>query len=251
MKMRLVVALAGFAISFALPTFAQQTDTIDPKTAQQIRALGMKYDEAFNKYDSAALAALYTEDAVFATPEGNFSGRQAIEKRYVEWSFQRWHSANHLIKVDRVIAVGNEVRAIGKWSCNYQGSGGRTKQVLGNYTWVIVRAGDTWKIRGNTYTEIGSRTVARAAAPARGTVVTGVNQSAHTFTVQWLGTYKSGEGGRRSISHERKTTDKTIYLVGNTKGSWSDVRKGVHVHIVSHAEGSDRVADKVQIVTGS
>jgi hypothetical protein len=48
MKTRFLIALAGLAISFALPTFAQVKDTVDPKTAQQIRALAMKYDEAFN-----------------------------------------------------------------------------------------------------------------------------------------------------------------------------------------------------------
>ena len=33
MKMRLVIALIGLAISFALPTFAQQKDTVDPAAA--------------------------------------------------------------------------------------------------------------------------------------------------------------------------------------------------------------------------
>jgi hypothetical protein len=33
MKMRLVVALVGLAISLALPTFAQQKDTVDPKNS--------------------------------------------------------------------------------------------------------------------------------------------------------------------------------------------------------------------------
>jgi len=42
--------------------------------------LGMKYDEAFNRSDPGALAALYSEDAVRATPHGTFHGRQAIEK---------------------------------------------------------------------------------------------------------------------------------------------------------------------------
>jgi len=58
MKIRLVVALAGLAMSFALPAFAQQKDTVDPKIEQQIRVLAAKYDEAINKQDAAAVAAL-------------------------------------------------------------------------------------------------------------------------------------------------------------------------------------------------
>jgi hypothetical protein len=50
----------------------------------------MKEDEAFNKNDAAALAALFTEDAVYVVPEGLFCGRQAIEKRYAD-VFQRRH----------------------------------------------------------------------------------------------------------------------------------------------------------------
>src|SRR5271166_5261987 len=64
MKIRLVVALAGFAISFAVPTFAQGQNTVDPEVRQQIEAVSMKFVEAYNKYDAAALAALFTEDAV-------------------------------------------------------------------------------------------------------------------------------------------------------------------------------------------
>jgi len=35
----------------------------------------MKYDEAFNKNDAAALAAFYTEDGMLVTPHGTFHGR--------------------------------------------------------------------------------------------------------------------------------------------------------------------------------
>ena len=80
----------------------------------------MKYDEAFNKNDAAALAAYYTEDGMLVTPHGTFHGRQAIEKDYAEHSFRQWQATNQVTKVDRVIAVGNEVRSIGKWSCNFR-----------------------------------------------------------------------------------------------------------------------------------
>jgi ketosteroid isomerase-like protein len=77
MKIRFLVALVGLAVSFASPTFAQQKDTVDPKIAQRIRALETKFDEAFNKNDAAAVAALYTEDAFYGTPHGGFHGRQS------------------------------------------------------------------------------------------------------------------------------------------------------------------------------
>jgi hypothetical protein len=80
MKIRLLLALVGLAIGFASPTFSQQENTVDPKTAQEIRSLATKYDEAFNKQDPAAVAALYTEDAVYVAHHGTFHGRQAIEK---------------------------------------------------------------------------------------------------------------------------------------------------------------------------
>ena len=153
MKIFLPVALLGLAISFALPTLAQHKDTIDPKIAQQIRALGVKYDEAFNRSDPGALAALYSEDAVRATPHGTFHGRQAIEKDFAERDFQGLQSNNYVRKVDRVDAVGNEVRVIGKWSCAFHDIDGGSKHVNGRYSWVFVREGDTWKIRRNTISE--------------------------------------------------------------------------------------------------
>ena len=45
MKRRLIVALAALAISFALPTYAQQKDLADPQTTQKLLALGRTYEE--------------------------------------------------------------------------------------------------------------------------------------------------------------------------------------------------------------
>jgi ketosteroid isomerase-like protein len=84
MKLHLIIALAGSAIGLTLPAFAQQKDTVNPKIAQQIRALASKYDAAFNRDDAAAVATLYTEDVVFKTPNGTFNGRQAIEELFAK-----------------------------------------------------------------------------------------------------------------------------------------------------------------------
>jgi hypothetical protein len=101
MKIRFIAVLAGFAISFALPSFAQQKDRADPGIVQQrdltgvpealaeFRVLWMKEDEAYSNNDASALAPLFTEDAVLVVPDGMFFGRLAIEKRYVE-AFRQW-----------------------------------------------------------------------------------------------------------------------------------------------------------------
>jgi hypothetical protein len=99
MKIRLLLTLVGLAIIFALPTFAQQKDTIISQINEQI---DKKFDEAFDNGDAAALAALYSQDAVFMTPQGPVFGREAIEKHWAD-VFQQGHYSNHLNKdVQRV-----------------------------------------------------------------------------------------------------------------------------------------------------
>ena len=100
MKIRLVVALVGLAISFALPTFAQQTNTPDPQLRQAVDALANKLDEAINNNDAAAAAALFTEDGVFVAPQGPIYGRQAIQKYYANL-FKRFHYSNFINKTDQ------------------------------------------------------------------------------------------------------------------------------------------------------
>jgi uncharacterized protein (TIGR02246 family) len=115
--------------------------------------LAQKYDEAFNRSDSGGLGGLYTDDAVRVTVHGTFSGRQAIAKDYAERAFQRYQSNNHVLKVDRVNAVGNDVCVSGKWSCAFHDTDGRDKHIDGHYSWVLVHEGDTWKIRRDTSDE--------------------------------------------------------------------------------------------------
>jgi hypothetical protein len=49
----------GLTISFAVPAFAQQKDTVDTQIIEQLAALDQKYDEAFNNGDAVALAATF------------------------------------------------------------------------------------------------------------------------------------------------------------------------------------------------
>ena len=84
MKRRFLVPLTGLAISFALPAYAQQKDVADPQTTQKILAILKAFDETHMNNDAAAVAALFTRDAVHVGPEGPIIGRQALQKWHTD-----------------------------------------------------------------------------------------------------------------------------------------------------------------------
>jgi ketosteroid isomerase-like protein len=139
MNIRLLSALAGLAIAFAVPAVAEEQNTVDPEVRQEIEAVLMKYDEAYNKQDAAAVAALFTPVAVevlgWDTGGGAASGQQAIEKRYaVELA---GGMKNHVSKLVQVYPIGSEVCAITKNS---------VAQWKNTAVRIYVRDADTWKI---------------------------------------------------------------------------------------------------------
>jgi len=73
MKTRFV-PLVGLAISFALPTYAQQKEVADPQTTQNIAATLKAFSEAHMNNDAG----------VFVTPEGQITGRQALQKWHTD-----------------------------------------------------------------------------------------------------------------------------------------------------------------------
>ena len=137
MNMRLAVALVGLAIGFALPSIAQEQNTVDPEVRQQIEAVLMKLGEAYNKHDTAAIAALYTQNAVWENV-GPFYGQQAIEKNYTAHFDYTAHSSPGFVdKLVQVSAIGNKISAISEYSVGpYKGYNAR----------IFVRDADTWKI---------------------------------------------------------------------------------------------------------
>jgi uncharacterized protein (TIGR02246 family) len=149
MKRRLLITVAGLAIGFAVPTFAQQTNTPDPQLRQRLVTLIKNYDEVFNKNDAPALAVFFTEDAVFVTETGPIYGREAIVKHFADL-FQKVHFSDHLGKPDEysphiIGTAGNEVWASGGWSTTIKGQDFGPSEIKGY--WSVIREGDDWKIR--------------------------------------------------------------------------------------------------------
>jgi uncharacterized protein (TIGR02246 family) len=130
-------------------------DKADPQTTEKLNALSQKYDEAINKSDAAALAATYTEDAVFVTDVGPVHGRRGIENWYAD-AFQQLHPKNALSKPDQncphiIGTAGNEVWSHGEWRQTLQDQNGDPVQVTGYWGAVAVREGDEWRFRMLTW----------------------------------------------------------------------------------------------------
>jgi ketosteroid isomerase-like protein len=151
MKKRLVVPLIGLAISFALPTYAQQKDLADPQTTQKLLALSKADEEAHNNRDPAACAAEFTRDGVLSTPEGTIIGRQAIQKWFTDL-WQSWHSINYTTKVDGnayhlIGTAGNALWATGDSTQTGFGKNGEPYPVKLLWFCIFVREGHDWKTR--------------------------------------------------------------------------------------------------------
>jgi uncharacterized protein (TIGR02246 family) len=131
-----------------------QKDTADPQTVQEVRAIAMKFEEAYKKHDAAALAALFTKDALLLRDQGPVYGRQAIEKYHADM-FQKWHFIDVVIKYDQnsphaIGTAGKDAWDNGEWSCTVQGQSGGPIQLSGYWSSVKVREGDAWKLRLHT-----------------------------------------------------------------------------------------------------
>ena len=132
MKKRLLVPLVGLAISFAFPIYAQDQNAVDPKTRQEIEAVGMQFGEAYNKHDAAAVAALYTQDAVCVQNPPGMSGRalhvgrKAMEKLFETEFTGSWSSSPAVGKLVQMYAFEDSIATISEWSIG-QYNGHRVK----------------------------------------------------------------------------------------------------------------------------
>lgn len=158
MKTLLVVPLVGMAISFALPTFAQQPNTPDPQLREQIAAVGKKFDDGFVKGDAAALAALYTENAVLVNDSGPLFGREVIKANY-ENVFRIVQFTEHSGTLDPrcpnlIGTSGNDAWATGEWTQIIKGQNFGPLNEQGYWTAIYTREGDVWKVRVSTWNRL-------------------------------------------------------------------------------------------------
>ncbi len=108
---------------------------------QTVEAADAKFSEAFNAGDAAALAAMYTEDAIVMPPNHeSVQGTNAIEQVFS--GFISMGATNLTLTADDVMGAGDLVIETGKYSLALPGG----LQDSGKYLVVWKKAADgSWK----------------------------------------------------------------------------------------------------------
>jgi uncharacterized protein (TIGR02246 family) len=122
-----------------------RAEPVDPASSP-FAAAGKQYIEAFNRKDAAAVAALFTDDAVRVNAQGIIRGREAIQKAVETGLNAGAHDLNlryHVANVD-----GNTGWSVAEFDYRIRGKDGAVSPARGFATTVWVRDGGAWKIKG-------------------------------------------------------------------------------------------------------
>ena len=133
--MRRIMLAAACLAPLAGPAAAQDKATIDK--------LNEQFAAAFNKGDSAAVAAMYTEDAVLLPPGADMvKGRENIR---AFWAKMAEQVQDVKLTTMDVKPLGPEAaREIGTFSLKTKGA--QPEEVSGKYVVVWQKAGSDWKL---------------------------------------------------------------------------------------------------------
>ena len=112
-------------------------------------------DDGFVNSDAAALAALYTDDAVHVMFNGSpIYGREAIQKHF-EDDFKKLDLGKYLSKLEEysphvIGTAGNELWGTGEFDQTIQIENGNPLRIKGHLLLILVRDGDALKIKVDT-----------------------------------------------------------------------------------------------------
>jgi uncharacterized protein (TIGR02246 family) len=167
------------AILVILPAGSPSAQQSHLDTRYQIEQMAATFAEHYNKQDAAALASMFTKDALRVSSDGTAvsAGAQAIEESF-NTQFKAGLAHIELV-VDQVSPLGADAAVtIGKYQLTGQGRSGPLK-MDGHWTEVEVREGGVWKIRLLTVTPktapnaVTPSTEANAARPVSNSAGTG------------------------------------------------------------------------------
>ena len=110
------IMIAALIVGTAVAALGQQNKPSD-KDRQLFEQLAKDYEVAYNHKDAAAVAALYTDDAIEIRPQGVREGRAALEKEY-RGQFENANCHALAITISHYRSSGEIGWADGGWTAN-------------------------------------------------------------------------------------------------------------------------------------
>jgi ketosteroid isomerase-like protein len=149
----LIIMPSILAITFTVPASAQQTNVADQQTWQQAEAIVTQYTDAVNKGDTTALGATYAPNAIDINPSGIFKDAGT----HFEIT-EKVHKMGLILKakVDDVEPIFGGQGAIVTAPYTSTFADPAIPPGRGNMLLVLVRAGESWKIRAITASRLVS-----------------------------------------------------------------------------------------------
>ncbi len=140
--------LSAFILTTAVAFGAAAQQTSDRDVWQAGDLVVQAHNKAMQARDAAGVAALYSEDVIFLSPDGPVYGRSAVEKMCA--GIFKVLVTMEPAKLDKAIMVGDALRVrTGSYSAVIQSPSG-PMPVKGYWSTTDVRDGDSWKIRMET-----------------------------------------------------------------------------------------------------
>ena len=150
--MRVSLALALFfahtAAALAQQNSNEANTTIrsDDAADAAIKQVLDTYTEAWNRYDSHALAMLFTEDCDYVIVNGgNTHGREALETMLARNFNSNLRNSTRTDSIRRMRFLAPDIASLDDyWALNVPGADQPRRE--GYYTWILVRQGGRWLI---------------------------------------------------------------------------------------------------------
>jgi uncharacterized protein (TIGR02246 family) len=140
---------------------------IDPKLRQAVETIDKKFVNAQDKGDAAALAAVFSDDAVMVTNTGPLNGRKAIEEYYANaLKATQFSNTTSTIDPDSPRSISATAMWVtGSWSTIAKGANWGAVEIKGFWGSIKILEAGTWKILTETWNITPPPAAAAAPSP--------------------------------------------------------------------------------------
>jgi uncharacterized protein (TIGR02246 family) len=128
-----------------------RAEPVDPASSP-FAAVGKQYIEAFNRKDAAAVAALFTDDAVRVNAQGIVRGREGIQKSLQGTIDAGGHDLNVHYRDTHI--DGNTGWSVAEYDLRVRGKDGAVTPTYGIATSVWANSSGVWKIKAQGLTSV-------------------------------------------------------------------------------------------------